>query len=626
MGFKLSIDAMKNDKKMPARQEPVVQEKTQSSQAPQQAQSAPYYPQQGFIPNGATFGNQPQFQTPSPYMPSMPIQQAYAAYKSPVEQQPPADPREEERKRILSVLSASLAEIKKPFRVMMLGGDNEYYGNIFAFFHEANENIEFIEHLNGAGDKAYYDIEMMNPDLIIIHHASPIQSAVQFIQSLSKRVNSQNVLLRDVYKDKRVLVIAPEDVTYELLLTQNLGIRHYVKESSEDSSIDIEAFAVNIRNAYIDIENQKRSESIRREASGEEYFLQQKAKRITKVIGVYSATGGIGKTMFASNLAVVLGKYGNVNGNKSRVCLVEFTLGEKEMDLFLGVRPECNITDLARVVGPLLADAGENETKEQVIERKTKTFEAIRTHMTKDEADHIDILVGTDAQYDYDVLSENFVIELFTCIKQMYDIIIVDFPTDMCRRQIILGLANMEDIYYLCPMEVPAIRNAKILISLFTTQYGFRKESIKMIINKILPEELRAFSREEVAAHFAKEGVNIVGELPWEEKASISINRGEPLTRSLDLATFNLAEGASNYAEAVYDIATQINPMLAQPLAEADDRKAGKAQGTGKKGIFGKLTSAIFSKKEEKGDAPKKKVRKPVQKKAQTGNLLRGRK
>lgn len=625
MAFKLSIDAMKNEKKKgvePAPQQPVQQPHVSPTQQAPMPQTQP----NSWQPNAyaqrpvgmRTMGSQETvFVNPTS------IQQAYRPEPKPPE--PPKDPREEERKRIVSALSSLLAEIRTPVKVMMLGGDGEYFDAIFSFFHEANENIQFIEHLNGAGDKAYYDIEMTDPDIIVIHHATPVQSAVQFIQSLSVRVNSQNVLLRDVYKNKRIIVVAPEDMTYELLLRQNLGIRHYIKESSDDGSVDIEAFAVNLKNAYIDIEAQKKAESLREEVTGEEYFLQQKAKRITKVIGVYSATGGVGKTMFATNLSVVLGKFGNLNGNTSKVCLVEFTLGEKEIDLFLGLRPNKNITDLARIVGPLLDNANDKETQEQMVERKTKTFQAIREHMTKDEKDSIDVLIGTDAQYDYDVLSEDFVMELFTCLKQMYDIIIVDFPTDMCRRQIVLGLANMEDIYYLCPMEVPAIRNAKTLIDLFTTQYGFHKESIKMIINKILPENLRAFSREEVAAHFKKQGVGIIGELPWEDSAPISVNRGEPLARGLDLGTFNLEEGASNYAEAVYDIATQINVMLSQPLVEANEQKAEKAAGkTEKKGIFGKITT-MFSKKG--APAPKKQARKsaPV-KKPQKGSLLRGKK
>ena len=567
---------------------------------------------------------QPQTQQILPYSPTMTVQQAYSSYQSPISQ-PQQDPQEVERQRVLSLLQASLAEIRTPFRIMMLGGNEEYYNDIFTFFHEANENIHFIEHLNGAGDKAYYDIEALNPDLIVIYHATAGQTAIQFIQSLSVRVNSQNVLLKDVYKNKRILVVAPEDMTYELLITQNLGIRHYVKERSEDGTIDLEAFAINIKNAYIDIATQKQNESLREEVTGEEYFLQQKAKRITKVIGVYSATGGVGKTIFATNLAVVLGKYGNINGNTSKVCLVEFTLGERELDLFLGLKAEKNITELARIVSPMIPGEDEPETRDQMIERKTKTFQAIREHITKDEKDCIDVLFGTDAQYDYDALSEAFVTELFTCLKQMYDIIIVDFPTDMCRSQIILGLVNMEDIYYICPMEIPAIRNAKTLINLFTTQYGFHKESIKMIINKILPEELRSFSREEVNAHFTKEGINIIGELPWEDKAPISINRGEPLTRSLDITTFNLAEGASNYAEAVYDIATQINEMLVQPLAEAGEAKEAEGQAPAKKkGLFGKLTSAIFSKK-DKGEAPKKRRKAPAKAPAQKGNLLKGR-
>ena len=181
---------------------------------------------------------QPQTQQILPYSPTMTVQQAYSSYQSPISQ-PQQDPQEVERQRVLSLLQASLAEIRTPFRIMMLGGNEEYYNDIFTFFHEANENIHFIEHLNGAGDKAYYDIEALNPDLIVIYHATAGQTAIQFIQSLSVRVNSQNVLLKDVYKNKRILVVAPEDMTYELLITQNLGIRHYVKERSEDGTIDL---------------------------------------------------------------------------------------------------------------------------------------------------------------------------------------------------------------------------------------------------------------------------------------------------------------------------------------------------------------------------------------------------
>lgn len=654
MKLKLSLEAMKEQKKTTEEKAESFGSTTYPSHyvPPQGMQSAPassqqdapssdssqylqpgirsQLPPQKFIPPPKPFSEQPMAQPSFPYQSTMGLRQAYQRPQAPP--QPQKSQEEIEKERILELLARAFAEVKTPFRIIMLGGDPEYYKNIFQFFHAANENIQFLEHINGAGDKAYYDIEALDPDLVIIHHASPIQSATQFIQSLSTRVNSQNVLLKEAFKEKRILVIAPEDVTYELLLRQDLGVRHYIKERSQDNTVDIEAFAVNIKNAYVDIQNQKRVESIQTEATNEEYFLQQKTKKVNKVIGVYSATGGAGKTTFATSLAVVLGKYGNMNGNKSRVCLVEFTLGEKELDLFLGFRFDRNITGLARQIGPILHDIPENETKEQMIERKTRTFEAIRNHIYKDEKDNIDVLLGTDAQYDYDVLSEDFVNELFSCLRQMYDIVIVDFSTDMCRRQIILGLASMEEIYYLCPMEIPAIRNAKTLINVFTTQYGFRKESIKMVINKILPEELRAFSREEIAEHFHKEGIQIVGELPWEDYVSMSINRGEPLVRAMNMSTFNLAEGASNFAEAVYDIATQINEMLTQPLVEANDEKTAKGDkgtsGKKKEGLFGKIAGSLFSKKSKEDATPKKRRRKKSSdaENAPSGNLLRGRK
>lgn len=641
MKFKLNIDAMKKDgQELQQEEKKDIQDtlNTQPSFADPEPQKEVKQWSEIQTAMQGQLNRQEGQGTPEPE-PKLTLTPQAPAPKHPVSAQrtEQKDPVEAEKERILELLRVSLAEVTSPFRILMMGGDADYYLNIFEFFHEANPNIQYLKHLNGAGEKAYYEIDSLNPDLIIIHHATPVQSAVQFIQSLSRKTNAQNVLLKDAYWNKRILVIAPEDVTYELLLRQDLGVRFYIKEDISNNTVNIESFAVNIKNAYLDIQRQKqtlkgqempKADSL--ETVDADFFLRKQAKKVTRVIGIYSATGGSGKTMFVTNLAVVLGKYGNINDNESRVCLVEFTLGEKELDLFLNFHFDKNITGLARQVDSILQDKPENETKEQKIERKTRILEAIRNHMYHDDTDKIDVLLGTDAQYDYDSLSEEFVSELFTSLRQMYDIILVDFPTDMCRRQIILGLASMEEIYYICPMEVPAIRNAKTLINVFTSQYGFRKESIKMVVNKILPEQLRAFSRDEMEDHFARDGIQIVGELPWDEMASLSINKGEPLTRSLHAETLNLSNGATNYAEAVYDIATQINEMLVQPLAESTGKTKAKkvsasssSSGKSSGGLFGKLTGALFSKKPKTEIPQKKTVKKKPVKRPAKGNLLR---
>ena len=562
-------------------------------------------------------------------------------------------------------------------KVVCIGGNEQFYKTTLAKLNLQYPNIEFIKHISVGGKNAFYTIDTMNPDIILIHHKSNLQDALQFYDSIQNDMDESGVYYREKYKYKRVVVISPQDdFSYDMQL-RNKGIEFSIKElNARTRMVETKELVHVINQAYADIKAQKlreqkmEQEALERQRKAEQEALMQSMPEINvqpeepsvqqeemptiasvveekapvapqqpvfqnqvysnptatnqlglgehKIIGVYSAAGGAGKTMFATNLSSILAKYSNSdNQNNYKVCLVEYNLVCQNVDLFFNIKSEKNLGLLAQEVSSKYL----NEETGRVEIEPAELRPLLSQYIYKEPNTNLDILLGITVPMEIDRIKKGFSKCLFKTLKDMYDVVIIDMSSDIAKTPILETFNEADYIYYIMPMDVASIRNTKKLFQFLTGLFRFPPENIKVIINKA-DNDNEEFDIKQVYEALADANCIPEGTIPYDDKSVLSsINRGVPLA---------LEQMDNLVVKSIYSIASGINPMLSSEVMLEEDAPKNESGGfLGK--LFGgskekkkvnvsnkKQKNSIFSKKKEH-PMEEEEVKQPPKKKSLFG-------
>ena len=546
-------------------------------------------------------------------------------------------------------------------KVLCIGGNEQYYKTVLTKLNKTNKNIEFVKYVAAAGKNAFLIIDAVQPDIIMIYHNAQIKNALQFYDAVMNESDNNGQFYRDKYKDKRIIVVSSNDISYEIKLREK-GINFYVKElNPKTHAINIEELIGVINDAQEDIDKIKRIEIERKEKKQEEEILQladednslnnienkdidddvpnipdinlnivkdnnydvdddtaeiekdetdngtkeesvdnniakpsinvdneivmteaqwrkkqmsrqrdnsnvdENGNNEGKIIGIYSTTGGSGKTMFASNLSSILAKYGNQDGSSNyRVALVEYNLTCKCLDIFFNIKTNKNVMSLARDVSNYIAQDKENNSVINITPEQFAPF--VKSNMHRIPELNLDILPGISSPLEIDNIPNNFTNCLFQTLKTMYDVIIVDTGADIAKTAALESFNMIDEIYYIIPMDVSAIRNTKVLLGFFTGMFRYDEDKIKIIINKV-NQENEEFGVDQIFQAFAIDNYVPEGIIPVDNKITSSINRGVPIA---------IEDATNPVSTAIYSIALGINERMsadeALPVEEKEEK------------------------------------------------------
>ena len=526
-------------------------------------------------------------------------------------------------------------------KVVMIGGNEQYYKTVLAGLKEQYKDIDFIKYINVGGKNAFYTIDSLNPDIVFMYYNASIQNAIAFNDAVQTEIDDSGVPYSKKYADKRLVVLAPNDFKYEMELREK-GINYYVTENNtRNHTVDIPKLVSVIRNAYNNIQECKEQRIAAEQAhlktieapvepvmevpvsapasvpvteaekfaqqQGNTNFKEQAAKMPLirqhreatvmpqeiaphEIIGVYSATGGAGLTTFATNLASVLAKYSNIDQNSDyRVCLLEYNLVCQNIELFFNIRTDKNIAVMAKEVSDLYYDENEGIIKcppEQMAP-------IISRYVYKEERTGLDIISGIQVPLEIDRLRKGFTNCLFNALREMYDVVIVDMSADIAKTPMLEAFNNTDKFYYIMPMDVPSIRNTRVLLKFLTGMFKKSADSIKIILNKVNVDN-EEFGVDQVYKALASDNCVPEGTIPdLEHDVRSSINRGYPLV---------LEYPEHPISQAILSIAVGINPMI-----NAGDVEQAHLEETEKKssGLLGKL---FGGKKKDSTEQKKKKT------------------
>ena len=252
-----------------------------------------------------------------------------------------------------------------------------------------------------------------------------------------------------------------------------------------------------------------------------------------RVITITSATGGCGKTFFATNLGYFLTQH-----TQGRACIVDLDLQFGEVSTALRLRPKYTISDA-------LDRAATGD-----VDLDTQIEEYTVSHETG-----VTVLAAPRDPSEADRITPPEVTRVLQAAKQHFDWIIVDTPPAL--SEIVLAAFDVSDeLYSMATLDLPSVRNMSVFLGTLE-RLKIANDNVRLILNKA--ETDVGIDVEQVTRLFPR-GFDAV--LPYAKEVSRSINVGMPVMASSPASEISvlLAGGLKRLlpADAQAQIATEV--------------------------------------------------------------------
>lgn len=216
-----------------------------------------------------------------------------------------------------------------------------------------------------------------------------------------------------------------------------------------------------------------------------------------KVVTVFSAKGGTGKTMIATNLAVAL-----ASGGERRILLVDLDLTLGDVAITLQLAPERTIADLVPVADRI------DET-------------GLRTLVTN-YCPGVDVLLAPVAPTVAEQVGRDLVTEILHLARAMYDVVVVDCPGAF-NEHVVAALDASHQYVLVALPAVASLKNLRLLLDAFET-LDYRKENRLVVLNRadpklgLTPADVERVLRMPISVHLAAS-----------RDVAVAMNRGVPI-------------------------------------------------------------------------------------------------
>ena len=219
-----------------------------------------------------------------------------------------------------------------------------------------------------------------------------------------------------------------------------------------------------------------------------------------RVLTVCSATGGCGKTFYATNTASFLSRW---SGKK--VALVDLDLQFGEVTTALQLRVRHTISDA------LTDDA--TELRDHIGELVTR-------HDTG-----VDVLAAPRQPGEADRVTPAEITRVIEALREQYDFVVVDTPTGL-GEPVLAAMDLSEKLFLLASLDLPSVRNLRLFLQTLE-RLEIPDETISLVLNKA--QKGLGVEVDEVQRVFHG-GFHSV--LPYAAEVPRSVNRGTPVIDS----------------------------------------------------------------------------------------------
>jgi pilus assembly protein CpaE len=215
---------------------------------------------------------------------------------------------------------------------------------------------------------------------------------------------------------------------------------------------------------------------------------------------IASATGGCGKTFYATNLAYFLTRF-----TQRRVCIVDLDLQFGEVSTALRLRPKYTIFDALQ----------REDTDEADLQAHIQEYCVV--HETG-----ISVLAAPREPSEADRISPPDVTRILEAVRKAYDYVIVDTPPQLAET--VLAAFDLSDmLYVMCTLDLPSVRNMSVFLGTLE-RLKVPTDNVRLVLNKA--ESDVGIDIEQVTKLFPQ-GFESV--LPYAKEVSRSINLGMPV-------------------------------------------------------------------------------------------------
>jgi len=217
-----------------------------------------------------------------------------------------------------------------------------------------------------------------------------------------------------------------------------------------------------------------------------------------KIITVFTAKGGVGKTMLAINLGVALTQRG-----ANQVCVVDLDLASGDVAISLLLDPVRSLADAGAMTGHI----------------DTTGAASLLTPYRPG----LEMLLAPATPGDAEKIPPSLVGELLAVLRTMFDYVVVDTPPHLSEHVLTALDASAHHVLLTTP-DVPALKNLRVVLDVLD-MLSYPAEIRSVVLNRA--EAKLRLSQEDVERVIR---APVAAQIPASRAVQISINKGVPIT------------------------------------------------------------------------------------------------
>jgi pilus assembly protein CpaE len=178
------------------------------------------------------------------------------------------------------------------------------------------------------------------------------------------------------------------------------------------------------------------------------------------VYTIASATGGCGKTFYATNLAYFITKL-----TTKRVCIVDLDLQFGEVSTAMRLRPKYTIFD--------------------ALQREDTDEADLQAHIEEYTVQHetgVHVLAAPREPSEADRITPPDVTRILEAVRNRYDYVLVDTPPALAET--VLAAFDLSDLLYvMATLDLPSVRNMSVFLGTLE-RLKIATENVRLVLNK----------------------------------------------------------------------------------------------------------------------------------------------
>jgi pilus assembly protein CpaE len=215
-----------------------------------------------------------------------------------------------------------------------------------------------------------------------------------------------------------------------------------------------------------------------------------------KVVIVFNAKGGCGKTTISTNLGAYVASTG------ARVLLVDLDLAFGDVAISLQLRPAASANDLVAMTGHIDA-------------------QGLASVVTRHESG-LDTVCAPNHPREADGIPGATVAEMLRVARRMYDYVIIDTPPAFSEH-VLVALDTCDLLVLIATLDIPAVKNLRLTLETLD-QLGHPRDGRVVMLNR--SDAKVGLNTDDVVGAIK---VPIAASVPSSSHVPASVNRGVPI-------------------------------------------------------------------------------------------------